>query len=99
MQIVFPTAVTQVRVKPTEKDASCQTLSLPSQQCVRDVFSHEIVAPPMKIKEYSYAQIQTEIQAGKMVEKEIQANEAKAGQEVSLSQIEISGHKKESIVV
>ena len=61
MQIVFPTAVAQIIVKPTAKDCSNQTkktkLSLESLVYFTEIVN---IKPISKAKEYSPAEIQTE---------------------------------------
>ena len=61
MQIVFPTAVAQIIVKPTAKDSSNQTkqtkLALESLVYFTEIVS---IKPIPAVKEYSPAEIQTE---------------------------------------
>ena len=61
MQIVFPTAVAQIIVKPTAKDSSSQTkqtkLTLQSSVYFTEIVS---IKPIPETKEYSPAEIQTE---------------------------------------
>jgi hypothetical protein len=61
MQIVFPTAVAQIIVKPTAKDSSNQTkktkLTLESLVYFTEIVS---IKPIPQAKEYSPAEIQTE---------------------------------------
>ena len=61
MQIVFPTAVAQIIVKPTAKDCSNQTkqtkLTLESLVYFTEIVS---IKPIPQAKEYSPAEIQTE---------------------------------------
>lgn len=60
MQIVFPTAVAQIVVRPADKDsAACQTTPI-KQTLDRNVFYSEIVSEPLAVKEFSPAEIQTE---------------------------------------
>lgn len=78
MQIVFPTAVAQIIVKPTAKDSSSQTkqtkLTLQSSVYFTEIVS---IKPIPETKEYSPAEIQTEeisAQEGQGLDSEIVQN-------------------------
>lgn len=83
MQIVFPTAVAQIIVKPTAKDSSNQTkqtkLTLESLVYFTEIVS---IKPIPQAKEYSPAEIQTE----EVVVQEAQRFDTEMVQNVKCSQ-------------
>lgn len=91
MQIVFPTAVAQIIVKPTAKDSSSQTkktkLTLQSLVYFTEIVS---IKPIPQAKEYSPAEIQTE----EVVAQEAQRFVSEMVQHVKSSQGQVEEKKK-----
>ena len=91
MQIVFPTAVAQIIVKPTAKDSSSQTkktkLTLESLVYFTEIVS---IKPIPQAKEYSPAEIQTE----EVVAQEAQRFVSEMVQHVKSSQGQVEEKKK-----
>ena len=91
MQIVFPTAVAQIIVKPTAKDSSNQTkktkLTLESLVYFTEIVS---IKPIPQAKEYSPAEIQTE----EVVAQEAQRFVSEMVQHVKSSQDQVEEKKK-----